>query len=264
MIIAGYLAALLIGVLLGMIGGGGSILTIPLLVYLFHLPPTEATGYSLFIVGISCLAGAYKYFRLGQIRLTTAIYFGIPSIITILLVRKFILPAIPALIYQSDKWLLTRSQLLMVVFGIVMIFSALKMLRKDTQEQFPLTEALHPILKIIWRGIEVGLLTGLLGAGGGFIILPVLILSFSIPMREAVGTSLLIIAMNTLFGFLGDLLHGQQYDWNFLLSITSLSVVGTFAGRKLSESFSPRQLKSYFGGLVLIMGIIIIFLEINR
>lgn len=264
MIIAGYLAALLIGVLLGMIGGGGSILTIPLLVYIFRLPPAEATGYSLFIVGVSCLAGAYKYFRLGQIRISTAVYFGIPSIVTILLVRKYILPAIPEVIYRADHWLLTRSQFLMVVFGIVMIISALRMLQKGTAEEFPLTESLHPVIKIIWRGIEVGLLTGLLGAGGGFIILPVLILSFKIPMREAVGTSLLVIAMNTLFGFAGDVLHGQQYNWSFLLSITLLSVAGTFAGRKFSEYFSPKQLKSYFGGLVLGMGILIILLEITR
>lgn len=264
MIIAGYLAALLIGVLLGMIGGGGSILTIPVLVYLFHLAPAEATGYSLFIVGISCLAGAYKYFRRGQIRVLTGFYFGIPSILTILLVRKYVLPAIPTIIYSSGSWVLNRSVLIMLVFAIVMIVAALQMLRNEIREETVIAAHPLPVIKTIWRGIEVGLLTGLLGAGGGFIILPVLIFSFRLPMKEAVGTSLLIIALNTLSGFLGDLFHGQQYQWQLLLTITLLSVIGTFAGRKWGEAFSGQQLKLYFGWFVLLMGVVIIVIELSR
>lgn len=262
MIIAGYFAALLIGVLLGMIGGGGSIITIPILVYLFRLPPTEATGYSLFIVGMSCLAGAYKYFRLGQIRVFTGFYFGIPSILTVLLARQYILPAIPEIIYSTPHFILTRSTLLMLVFAIVMIVAAIGMLRNTVSEVSITDEKRPPVLKIIWRGIEVGLLTALLGAGGGFIILPVLIFSFQLPMKDAVGTSLLIIAMNTLSGFAGDIFHGQQYDWQLLLSITALSIVGTFAGRKFGEAFSGNQLKIYFGWFVFLVGIIIILFEL--
>jgi uncharacterized membrane protein YfcA len=239
MIIAGYLAALLIGLLLGMIGGGGSILTIPVLVYLFRLAPAEATGYSLFIVGISCLAGAYKYFRRGQIRVLTGFYFGVPSILTVLLVRKYILPAIPEIIYSSDTWVLNRSLLIMLVFAIVMIVAAIQMLRNELHEETLMASHPVPVIKTIWRGIEVGLLTGLLGAGGGFIILPVLIFSFRLPMKEAVGTSL-------------------------LLTITLLSVVGTFAGRKWGEAFSGKQLKLYFGWFVLLMGITIIGIEFYR
>jgi uncharacterized membrane protein YfcA len=264
MIIAGYLAALLIGLLLGMIGGGGSILTIPVLVYLFRLAPAEATGYSLFIVGISCLAGAYKYFRRGQIRVLTGFYFGVPSILTVLLVRKYILPAIPEIIYSSDTWVLNRSLLIMLVFAILMIVAAIQMLRNELHEETLMASHPVPVIKTIWRGIEVGLLTGLLGAGGGFIILPVLIFSFRLPMKEAVGTSLLIIAMNTLIGFLGDLSQGQQYHWQLLLTITLLSVVGTFAGRKWGEAFSGKQLKLYFGWFVLLMGITIIGIEFYR
>jgi len=262
MIIAGYFAALLIGVLLGMMGGGGSILTIPVLVYLFHLPPTEATGYSLFVVGISCLAGAYKYFRLDQIRILTGIYFGVPSVITVLLARKFILPAIPEVIFISSQISFNRSLLLMLVFAVFMIIAGLRMLNTNNPEESHHYNNTTPKIKIIWRGIEVGLLTGLLGAGGGFIILPVLIFSFQLPMKEAVGTSLLIIALNTLSGFTGDILHGMQYDWKLLLPITSLAVAGTFIGRKWGEVFSGSQLRTYFGWMVMIVGIIIMFTEL--
>jgi uncharacterized membrane protein YfcA len=264
MIIAGYFAALLIGVLLGMMGGGGSILTIPVLVYFFDLPPTEATGYSLFIVGISCIAGAYKYFRLEQIRILTGIYFGVPSVITVLLARKFILPSIPEVIFIYDRISFNRSLLLMLVFAVFMMISALRMLNNKNPEEPHHPNNTTPVVKIIWRGIEVGLLTGLLGAGGGFIILPVLIFSFQLPMKEAVGTSLLIIALNTLSGFAGDILHGMHYDWKLLIPLTTLGVAGTFIGRKWGETFSGKQLKFYFGWFLLLMGLSILFIEIYR
>lgn len=260
--IAGYLAALIIGISLGMIGGGGSILTIPVLVYLFHIPPSEATGYSLCIVGFSCIAGAYKYFRRGHINFRAAFLFGITSIITVLLVRKFLLPIIPDLIYQNSYITITRSLFIMVLFANVMIIAAMQMLRsKPVAESAGATSAI-PTIKALWRGIEVGLLTGLLGAGGGFIVIPVLVFSFRLRMKDAIGTSLLIIAMNTLSGFVGDLLHGQLYHLQLLIPLTVLAVSGTFIGRRLGESVPGDRLKKYFGWFILVMGCFIIIKEL--
>ena len=259
--IAGYIAALLIGLSLGLIGGGGSILTIPVLVYLFQIQPTLATGYSLFIVGCSSLAGAYKNYRRGYINIKAAFYFGIASIITVVLIRKFLLPVIPEYLGVWGSITVTKSLVTMLLFGIVMIIASLHMIRKPlivTQQQKD-----HPIrfTKAIVRGIEVGILTGLLGAGGGFIIIPVLIFSFHLSMKEAIGTSLLIIAMNSLFGFAGDLFY-NQFDWALLIPLTAIAITGTFIGRKLGEGLPGEKLKKGFGWFVLIMGIYIIIHEI--
>lgn len=260
--IAGYLAALLIGISLGMIGGGGSILTIPVLVYLFHIPPADATGYSLCIVGFSCIAGAYKYFRRGHINFRAAFLFGITSILTVLLVRKFLLPIIPELIYQNANITITRSLFIMVLFANVMIIAAMQMLRSKPVMESTGANSTIPTVKALWRGIEVGFLTGLLGAGGGFIVIPVLVFSFRLRMKDAIGTSLLIIAMNTLSGFAGDLLHGRLYHLQLLIPLTVLAVSGTFIGRRLGESVPGDQLKKYFGWFILIMGCFIIFKEL--
>lgn len=259
--IAGYLAALLIGVSLGLIGGGGSILTIPVLVYLFQIPPTIATGYSLFVVGCSSLAGAYKNYRRGNINTRAAFYFGITSIITVVLIRKFLIPVIPEHLLDLGFITLTKSLATMLLFAVIMIIAALNMIRKqpvlsDEEKNQPI----H-LPKALIKGVQVGILTGLLGAGGGFIIIPVLIFSFHLSMKEAIGTSLLIIAMNSLFGFAGDLFH-QAFDWLLLLPITAIAITGTFIGRRLGQDLPGEKLKKWFGWFVLVMGIYIILHEL--
>lgn len=259
--VAGYIAALLIGLSLGLIGGGGSILTIPVLVYLFHIQPTIATGYSLFIVGMSSLAGAYKYYRRGFINRKAAFYFGIASIITVLMIRKLLLPVIPDQLAIAGQYRISKSLLTMLLFAVVMMIAALHMIRK------PMVVAAkpgdHPIrfTKALVRGVEVGILTGLLGAGGGFIIIPVLIFSFHLNMKEAIGTSLLIIAMNSLSGFAGDLFH-HQFNWSLLLPLTAIAITGVFIGRRLGEDLPGDKLKKGFGWFVLVMGIYIIIHEL--
>jgi uncharacterized membrane protein YfcA len=259
--IAGYLAALLIGLSLGLIGGGGSILTIPVLVYLFHIHPALATGYSLCIVGCSSLAGAYKYYRRGNINFRAAFYFGIASIITVLLTRKFLMPAIPENLFSIGTFTVTRALAMMLVFAVVMILASLSMIQKPaTLNKHTDNHSIH-LTKALIRGIGVGTLTGLLGAGGGFLIIPVLIFSFHLSMKDAIGTSLLIIAMNSLSGFAGDLFH-QQFDWALLLPLTAIAVTGTFIGRRLGQDLSGEKLKKWFGWFVLVMGIYIIIHEI--
>ena len=259
--IAGYLAALLIGLSLGLIGGGGSILTIPVLVYLFHIQPTLATGYSLFIVGCSSLAGAYKNYRRGNINFRASFYFGIASIITVVLIRKFLVPVIPDHLFMIGSFAVTKSLATMLLFAVVMILASLNMIQKPVAGKAHAKGGPVHLQKALIRGVEVGLLTGLLGAGGGFLIIPVLIFSFHLPMKEAIGTSLLIIAMNSLCGFAGDLFH-QQFDWALLLPITAIAVTGTFIGRRLGQDLPGEKLKKWFGWFVLVMGIYIIIHEI--
>ncbi len=259
--IAGYIAALLIGISLGLIGGGGSILTIPVLVYLFHIQPSLATGYSLFVVGCSSLAGAYKNYRRNNINFKAAFYFGIASIITVLLIRKLLLPVIPEQLFMMGSLQVTKSLATMLLFAIVMIIASINMIRKqplDTNRG--LNNQIH-LTKALIRGVEVGILTGLLGAGGGFLIIPVLVFSFHLSMKQAIGTSLLIIAMNSLFGFAGDLFH-QHFNWSLLLPLTAIAVTGTFIGRRLGQDLPGEKLKKWFGWFVLVMGIYIIIHEL--
>ncbi|WP_235918487.1 sulfite exporter TauE/SafE family protein [Sediminibacterium soli] len=259
---AGYLAALLIGIFLGLIGGGGSILTIPVLVYFFGLPPYLATGYSLFIVGCSSLAGAWKHYRFGNIHTRAALSFGITSIITVVLVRKWLLPVIPEELFCAGGFTVTKSLATMVLFAMVMIVASLQMIRKETvPEPSAAAEQEINLPAALLRGVEVGILTGLLGAGGGFLILPVLVFSFHLPMKKAIGTSLLIIAMNTLSGFIGDLFH-QSFNWWLLLPVTATAIAGTFLGRKMGERISGDQLKKGFGWFVLVTGIYILIHEL--
>lgn len=261
--IIGYFTALLIGISLGLIGGGGSILTIPVLVYLFALDPLSATGYSLFIVGFSSLAGAIMKYRQNEVDTRAAGYFGLTSIITVLLVRKFILPAIPDHLLTIGNLNITKSLATLFLFAIIMIISSIHMIGKNPKNNSSLKKPVSASGALI-RGVEVGILTGFIGAGGGFVIIPVLIFSFQLPMKTAIGTSLLIIAANSLFGFAGDLLSSYSFDWLLLGKITAISCAGIFIGDRLSNHISGNRLKKGFGFFVLSVGCYIILHEIFK
>ena len=259
--IAGYIASVFIGIALGLIGGGGSILTVPVLVYLFHLDAVIATGYSLFIVGATSAVGSFSYFRKGLVNIKTAIVFGIPSIIAVYLTRAFIVPIIPSEIFQIGSFMLTKNILLMLLFAMLMIAASYSMIKKDKiiLEEVPQKQKFNYPLILI-EGALVGALTGLVGAGGGFLIIPALVILSKLPMKEAVGTSLAIIAVKSLIGFLGEV--GENFiDWNFLATITAFAVVGIFIGTALSKKVKADKLKPAFGWFVLVMGIYIIFKE---
>lgn len=258
--IAGFFAAFIIGITLGLIGGGGSILTIPVLVYLFHIPPTIATGYSLFIVGISSLAGSYNSFKKGNIDLKAVLYFGITSIVTVVLIRKLLIPIIPEHLIDIGGFAISRSFLTMILLAIVMILASFNMIFKPIPKHSQHEQEMH-YGKALFRGVEIGILTGLLGAGGGFLIIPVLIFSFHLSMKKAVGTSLLIIALNALFGFASDL---SQYEihWQLLLTLTTIAVLGTFVGNVLGLKITGEKLKKGFGVFILFAGVYIILHEL--
>lgn len=263
--ILGYLAAIVIGISLGLIGGGGSILTVPVLYYLFGVDPAMATAYSLFIVGTSSLVGAFPKYKQGLISLKTAIVFGVPSIASVFATRMWVVPAIPKEVFAIGDFIVTKSILMMVLFAILMVAASFSMIRenkaKSVTNENEKQSFNYPV--IILEGLVVGLLTGLVGAGGGFLIIPALVVLSKLPMKMAVGTSLLIIAAKSLIGFLGDLsTNAENMDWGLLSSVTAIAVVGIFIGNMLSKKIDGNKLKKGFGWFVLIMGIYIIINEL--
>ena len=262
--IIGYFASLLIGISLGLIGGGGSILTVPVLVYLFGVDPILATAYSLFVVGASSLVGAFPKYKQGLINVKTAIIFGIPSIASVYATRKFIVPLIPTEVFMLGDFVVTKSILMMVLFAILMVAASISMIRgkceqceKEKLGTYVEEEQVFNYPLILLEGAVVGVLTGLVGAGGGFLIIPALVMLSKLSMKQAVGTSLLIIAAKSLIGFTGDLGH-TVIDWNLLLIVTALAIGGIFIGDVISKKVDGNKLKVGFGWFVLVMGIYIL------
>lgn len=257
----GFAASLLIGLSLGLIGGGGSILTVPVLVYLLGVEPVLATAYSLFIVGLTSAVGVYPKYKEGLVDVRTALIFGAPSIAAVFLTRKLIVPAIPATVLQLGDWVLTKSVLLMILFAVLMVAASVSMIRdKKNNKETPEAMLSYNYPLIVLEGTVVGLLTGLVGAGGGFLIIPALVMLTKLPMKKAVGTSLLIIAAKSLIGFTGDLSQ-QTMDWSLLLTVTLMAVLGIFAGNALSKKIEGAQLKKGFGWFVLVMGVYVLIKE---
>ena len=256
--IIGYIASILIGVVLGLLGGGGSILSIPILVYLFGVEPVMASAYSLFIVGVTSFVGAIPKYREHLINLKTGILFGIPSIIAIFCTRKWVVPAIPDVVYEVGEFVLTKRGLLLGIFALLMVLASVSLIRK--KKEITSNSQRFRIFLVIIEGLLIGFLTGLVGAGGGFLIIPALVFLTGLPFKTAVGTSLFIIAINSLFGFFGDLLN-YKIEWGFLLSITALAVVGILAGNFLSRRILSFYLRKAFGWLTLLMGCWILLRE---
>ena len=256
--IIGYIASILIGISLGLIGSGGSILTVPVMVYLFAVSPQLATSYSLFVVGTTSLIGVLTRLRSGAVKPDTAFLFGISSVLTVYLTRKFIIPHLPVTLFIIGDYRVTESLATMVLFAVLMLLAAVSMIRgKNRSGQNPAT---INRTRLAIYGIGIGLVTGFLGAGGGFLIIPTLVLLCGLTMKEAVGTSLLIIACNSLTGFVGDIGHFQT-DWKLLGIVTTLAVSGILVGTQLSKKIKNENLKKGFGWFVLVMGIYIIIKE---
>jgi len=258
--IAGFFAAVLIGVTLGLIGAGGSILTVPVLVYLMDVQPVTATSYSLFVVGLTALVGSVQYMRQGLVQYRTAVLFSVPAFAAVFFSRAVLLPAIPSEILRLDGFVLTKDLAIMVLFAGLMVMASVSMIRPraggDRQDRH------HPGL-IVVDGLVVGLLTGLVGAGGGFLIIPALVVLAAVPMKAAVGTSLLIIAVKSLLGFTGDL-GNIGIDWFFLMQFSFFTVGGIVLGTYLARFVSGSRLKPAFGWFVLIMGFYILVRETVR
>lgn len=257
----GYIGALCIGLILGLTGGGGSILTVPVLVYLLGIPPVTATAYSLFIVGTTSGFGAIRNYFNGLVAVKTAFLFAIPSFIAVFLTRRFVVPALPDTILKTDYFTLSKDTFLMGFFAVIMFLAALAMLRKKAVCNETVSENTNTnFLILIPQVFLIGMVIGLVGAGGGFLIIPSLVFFAKLPMKKAVGTSLLIIAINSLIGFTGDL-KNLDADWNFLLTFSLVSVFGIFAGIYLNRFVNETQLKKGFGWFVLLMAVYILLKE---
>jgi len=262
--VLGYVLAALVGISLGLIGGGGSILTVPILVYVMRVNPVLATSYSLFIVGSTSMVGAVNNYRKGFVSIKTALLFGLSSITTVFITRKILMPRIPAVLINEPHFQVTQSMATMVLFALLMLLASVAMIRekKETVATTDETEQKEThITKLLLYGVLIGLATGFLGAGGGFLLIPALVLILKMPMKKAVGTSLLIIALNSLIGFTGDIGH-FKIDWNFLTIITLIAVAGIFIGGFLAKKIEGEKLKKAFGWFVLVMGMYILVKEI--
>lgn len=260
--VIGFLSAIMIGISLGLIGGGGSILTVPALVYLLNVNPVLATAYSLFVVGATALAGSFSFMKKDLVSYRTALVFAIPSFIAVYLVREFAIPSIPEILFTTEGFTLTKGKGVMVLFALIMLAASYSMLRhKERGPKGVGGKISFNYPKIALEGAFVGSLTGLVGAGGGFLIIPALVVLARIPMKMAVGTSLLIIAAKSLIGFLGDV-GNQPLEWSFLLLFTGLSLLGIFFGSWLSSKIASRHLKKGFGWFVFLMGLSILVKEL--
>jgi len=263
--ILGYIGALVIGIVLGLIGGGGSILTVPVLVYLLAINPVTATAYSLFVVGFSSLVGAAKNFQKDRVDFKTAFYFSVPAFISVFSTRKFLVPAIPEEIFTLADFTITKDIGIMLFFALLMVVAAASMiidkeksLKNTGKEKISVVNYLY----LIPLGLLTGIITGLVGAGGGFIIIPILVLLAKLPIKTAIGTSLFIIAVNSLIGFLGDI-GNINIHWTFLLIFTGISILGIILGVYLNKIIDGKKLKKGFGWFVLLMGIYIIWKEVS-
>lgn len=259
----GFLSAIIIGFTLGLIGGGGSILTVPALVYIVGISPVLSTAYSLFVVGSAALVGSFSYMKRGLLSYKTAVVFAVPSFIAVFLTRKYLVPAIPEVLGTISGLVITKDVAIMIFFAFIMLLAAVSMIYsgfKKIKVQ-PDQEPIFNYPMILIEGAVVGVLTGLVGAGGGFLIIPALVLLAKLPIKLAVGTSLLIIAAKSLIGFIGDIAE-QPIDWTFLLLFTAVAIVGIFLGAYTSRFVPAAKLKAGFGWFVLLMAAYIFFEEL--
>lgn len=259
--ILGYIGALCIGLILGLIGGGGSILAVPVLVYLMSINPVTATAYSLFVVGISSLIGTFKNIQKKRIDFKTGFVFAIPAFIAVYATRKYLVPAIPEELFSVGSFVITKDMGIMLFFAVIMLLASITMIINKQENSIKEIKIKYNYPLIVVEGALVGVLTGIVGAGGGFLIIPALVLFAKLPMKKAVATSLLIIAIKSLIGFIGDI-ENLEIDWLFLLRFTIIAVIGMFLGIYLSNFIEGKKLKKGFGWFVLVMGLIVIIKEL--
>jgi len=259
--IIGYVLAVFVGMTLGMLGSGGSILSVPILVYVMSIEPTLATAYSLFVIGTTSFIGGVHKAKQKLVDFNKVVLFGVPAVISVFITRKVLVPRIPDIIFSTENFTLSKSILIMVVFAFVMIFASVRMIKPLKEKIVSDSEKLN-YYKIVLLGILIGLVSGFVGAGGGFLIVPTLLFFAKMPMKMAVGTSLFIVSLQSLIGFTGDMMGDQIIDWKLLFLFTLASIVGIFIGNFISKKVEDDKLKTSFGWFVLAMGVYIIIREL--
>ena len=250
----GYCLAVFIGFCLGLIGGGGSILVIPVLVIFFGIDPVPATTYSLCIVGLTALAGAVGQVRNSNVDYSKLLQFGITSVLSLFIVRRWIMPLIPETIFRSDSFLLSRAVLVMVCFSLLMLIAGIKMIKPG---KLPQAAGQNNPVRLALQGIITGAITGFIGIGGGFIIVPSLVLFAGLSMKKAIGTSLFIITVNCLVGLLTNISEVGNMDYNFLTLFCALTITGIIFGTWLTKYIPDKNLKPAFGWIIIGMSTIV-------
>lgn len=256
----GFIGALIVGFVLGLIGGGGSILTVPILVYLLGFNPVIATAYSLFIVGSSSLVGTIQKYRKQLVDFKTGLIFSFPSFIAVYLTRRYLVPNFPNTFFEFGNQIFTKEVAIMLFFAIIMLLSSISMIR--TKKEIRTSRKVQPYYITFFQGIAIGTVTGIIGAGGGFLYVPALVLWANLPMKKAVGTSLVIITLNSLIGFTGDI-QNIDVEWTFLLTFSALTIIGIIIGGYASKYVSNQSLKKGFGYFTLLMACYIMYMELT-
>jgi uncharacterized protein len=256
--ITGYFFSILIGFSLGILGGGGSILTIPVLVYFFGIDPVIATTYSLFIVGLTAVSGSITNYRMNNVDYRTVVLFGTPSIAVLFIVRKWLVNLIPSTIFKSGDFIITKSMFIMIIFSALMLISGLSMIKATTYSP---SKEKQSFTKLIIQGCITGAVTGFIGIGGGFIIVPSLVLFAGLSMKKAIGTSLTIITINCIVGLVSNLTAAQSVNFVFLSTFSALAILGILAGTWATRFIPEKRLKPFFGWIILAMSVIV-FLKV--
>ncbi len=247
------------GTTLGLIGAGGSILTVPILVYFFKISPLSATAYSLLIVGFTALFGAFFYYRRNLVKIKSALTFAVPATISVFCTRAFILPNLPNFIAKVPK-----DNFIMLLFAVLMMIAAFFVAKSPEIKVDDKKSKFHKIITLVFGSALIGLLTGMVGAGGGFLIIPALIILFNLKAKEAIGTSLAIIAINSLIGFFGDVIKGFKPDFEILTTFLFATIAGMSLGILLNKKIDGQGLKNIFAIFIMIVAILIFASEINQ
>lgn len=255
----GYFGILLMGITLGIIGGGGSIIALPIMVYLFKIPADEAIVYSLFIIGCTSIFASISNIKQKNFDAVTACKFGAASVLMVAITRSCIVPNIPTILFTFNHIHIYKSAVLLLLFAILMLVASLKMITNNNPAN---ADANPNSLFLIFRGAAIGVLTGLIGAGGGFLIVPTLIYHANLTIKKAIGTSLLIIGANSLIGFGISTIHTPVHNWQQLITFISIAIAGAVIGMAVSKKISNQKLKIVFGWFVLITGLYIIVKEL--
>jgi uncharacterized membrane protein YfcA len=258
--IIGIIGILIMGIVIGLLGSGGSIITLPLLVYALDMPPLLATTYSLIIVGLTSSFGAFTYIKKKEYDLKIALLFVIPSIVIVLITRNYLIPMLPDSIHWGTHVHIEKNNLIMLLFGVFMVAAFYSMITSSLQHKNS-SLAEKKLGFIPFEGALVGFITGITGAGGGFLIIPSLVVVNKTPIKMAVGTSLIIITINSLVGFASDL-NGLHVDWIQILSYSFFSIIGVTIGSRFNHLIEPQKLKVIFSWFILLMGIAIIYKEV--
>ncbi|HYV53574.1 MAG TPA: sulfite exporter TauE/SafE family protein [Chitinophagaceae bacterium] len=254
------LASLGIGLSLGLIGAGGSILTIPVFVYILKKDPVSSSVYSMFVVGISSMAGSIQSIFNKLVDFKAVLTFGIPSVIGVFIARKTIFPVIPDELFSIGSFILSKNMFLMLCLSALMFLAARRMLKPAIKKDQVGKEDKQVKISLLLRGLLVGMVTGLLGIGGGFLIVPALYLLVNLPVKKAIGTALLIITINSLFSFLNSY-ASMEIEWLLLIKFSMGAVLGIIIGTKLSRKIPGNYLKKTFGWVILSMSFYIVCKE---